>query len=79
MAIDLLKRTGNLKLVQRKLGHTSISTTENLYANLSCKDKPLKVQGINVRCDACNKVINGQGKKIDSGQVLCNDCLTYFR
>lgn len=126
IAIDLLKKTGNLKQVQRQLGHVSPSTTANMYADISFEDVQADVQEIRLvqgqvghasprttaihainylgrkqktegiktrrvtqdlsqaknnsaRCDACNNVLYGQGRKIDSGQILCSDCLKYFR
>jgi integrase len=31
------------------------------------------------RCDVCERLLDGEGRKIDSGQFLCGDCLKYFQ
>ncbi len=38
MAVHLLKKTGNLRQVQKQLGHASPATTANLYADISFED-----------------------------------------
>jgi len=38
MAVHLLKRTGNLRQVQKQLGHASPVTTANMYADVSFED-----------------------------------------
>lgn len=37
-AVHALKRTGNLRAVQKQLGHTSPTTTANLYADVTAED-----------------------------------------
>ncbi len=32
-----------------------------------------------IRCGACDRLLRGEGKKIDSGQILCHDCSKYFQ
>lgn len=38
MAVHLLKKTGNLRQVQKQLGHASPATTANMYADISFED-----------------------------------------
>ncbi len=38
LAVHLLKKTGNLRQVQKQLGHTSLVTTANMYADVSDED-----------------------------------------
>ncbi len=38
VAVHLLKKTSNLRLVQKQLGHSSPATTANLYADVSFED-----------------------------------------
>jgi len=38
LAVHLLRKTGNLRLVQAQLGHSSPVTTANLYADVSFED-----------------------------------------
>jgi len=46
VAVALLKRTGNLRQVQKQLGHTSPVTTANLYADVSDEDMQQGVTGL---------------------------------
>ncbi len=38
MAVHLLKETKNLRQVQKQLGHSSPTTTANMYADVSFSD-----------------------------------------
>jgi len=38
IAVRLLKKTGNLRQVQKQLGHASPATTANMYADISFED-----------------------------------------
>ncbi len=38
IAVQLLKKTGNLRQVQKQLGHASPATTANMYADISFED-----------------------------------------
>ena len=38
MAVHLLKKTRNLRQVQKQLGHTNPATTANMYAEVSFED-----------------------------------------
>jgi len=38
IAVHLLKKTGNLRQVQKQLGHASAATTANMYADISFED-----------------------------------------
>lgn len=38
LAVHLLRGTGNLRMVQKQLGHASPSTTANMYADVSFED-----------------------------------------
>lgn len=46
LAVALLKKTGNLRQVQKQLGHSSPATTANLYADVSFEDMQNGVEGI---------------------------------
>jgi site-specific recombinase XerD len=46
MAVHLLKRTGNLRQVQKQLGHSSPATTANLYADVPFEDMQNGVTGL---------------------------------
>ncbi len=46
LAVHLLKKTGNLRQVQKQLGHTSPVTTANMYADISFEDMQNGVTGI---------------------------------
>ena len=45
IAVHLLKKTGNLRQVQKQLGHASPATTANMYADISFEDMQ---NGLNV-------------------------------
>ena len=46
LAVALLKKTGNLRQVQKQLGHSSPATTANMYADVSFEDMQNGVEGI---------------------------------
>ena len=46
MAVYLLKKTGNLRQVQKQLGHASPSTTVKIYAYISFEDMQNGVNGL---------------------------------
>ena len=46
MAVHLLKKTSNLRLVQKQLGHASPATTANMYADISFEDMQEGVTGL---------------------------------
>ena len=46
MAVQLLKKTGNLRMVQKQLGHASPATTANMYADVSFKDMQDGLNGL---------------------------------
>jgi len=46
MAVHLLKKTGNLRQVQKQLGHASPATTANMYADISFEDMRDGVTGL---------------------------------
>jgi site-specific recombinase XerD len=46
MAVHLLRRTGNLRQVQKQLGHSSPATTANLYADVPFEDMQNGVTGL---------------------------------
>lgn len=46
VAVRLLKKTGNLRQVQKQLGHTSPVTTANMYADVSDEDMQNGVTGL---------------------------------
>ena len=46
IAVHLLKKTGNLRLVQKQLGHINPATTANMYADVSFADMQDAVTGL---------------------------------
>ena len=46
MAVHLLRKTSNLRLVQKQLGHASPATTANMYADISFADMQAGVSGL---------------------------------
>jgi len=46
IAVHLLKKTGNLRLVQKQLGHSSPATTANMYADISFEDMQEGLNGL---------------------------------
>ncbi len=46
IAVHLLKKTGNLRQVQKQLGHASPATTANMYADISFEDMQDGVNGL---------------------------------
>jgi integrase/recombinase XerD len=46
IAVHLLKRTGNLRQVQKQLGHASPATTANMYADISFEDMQTGLNGL---------------------------------
>jgi site-specific recombinase XerD len=46
LAVTLLKRTGNLRQVQKQLGHSSPTTTACLYADITFEDMQAGVSGL---------------------------------
>ncbi len=46
LAVRLLKRTGNLRQVQKQLGHASPATTANMYADVSFEDMQAGLTGL---------------------------------
>jgi integrase len=46
LAVHLLKRTGNLRQVQKQLGHSSPATTANMYADITFEDMQNGVNGL---------------------------------
>jgi integrase/recombinase XerD len=46
LAVSLLSKTGNLRLVQKQLGHSSPTTTANFYADVSHEDMKAGLEAI---------------------------------
>ena len=46
IAVYLLKKTGNLRQVQKQLGHSSPATTANMYADISFEDMQEGLNGL---------------------------------
>lgn len=46
VAVHLLKKTGNLRQVQKQLGHASPATTANMYADVSFEDMQAGLNGL---------------------------------
>ena len=46
IAVHLLKKTGNLRQVQKQLGHASPATTANMYADVSFEDMQSGLNGL---------------------------------
>ena len=45
MAVHLLRKTGNLRMVQKQLGHRNPATTANMYADVTFEDMRDGVDG----------------------------------
>ncbi|UCE49703.1 MAG: tyrosine-type recombinase/integrase [Phycisphaerales bacterium] len=46
IAVQLLKKTGNLRQAQKQLGHASPATTANMYADISFEDMQNGLNGL---------------------------------
>ena len=46
MAVHLLRKSGNPRMVQKQLGHGSPSTTADIYADISFEDMRAGVDGL---------------------------------
>ena len=46
MAVHLLRKTGNLRMVQKQLGHRNPVTTANMYADVTFEDMRDGVDGL---------------------------------
>jgi integrase/recombinase XerD len=46
LAVHLLKKTGNLRQVQKQLGHASPATTANMYADITFEDMQNGLNGL---------------------------------
>jgi len=46
LAVHLLRKTGNLRQVQKQLGHANPATTANMYADVSFEDMQAGVTGL---------------------------------
>ena len=46
MAVHLLRKTGNLRMVQKQLGHRNPATTANMYADVTFEDLRDGVDGL---------------------------------
>ena len=46
LAVHLLKKSGNLRMVQKQLGHHSPATTANMYADISFEDMKAGLDGM---------------------------------
>jgi integrase len=68
--VRLYEKEQDLRLVQEQAGHARIKNT----ARHVRPRQPVST------CDACGKpVAPGQGERIDSGQLLCQSCLSDLR
>ena len=65
----------DLRYVQEQAGYTNRRSIAR-YVNLNHTEKILKTTQI---CEACGTTIKkGKGKRIESGQLLCQACQKYF-
>ena len=55
IAVHMLKRTGNLRMVQKQLGHASPATTANMYADVSFEDMQNALNGLYETADGTGK------------------------
>ena len=46
LAVHLLKRTGNLRQIQKQLGHSSPVVTANMYCDISDEDMQAGLNGL---------------------------------
>jgi site-specific recombinase XerD len=68
--VRLYEKERDLRLVQQQAGHARIKTTA----------RHVRPRQLRPRCDACNRPVPaGQGERIDSGQLLCPNCLHELR
>jgi integrase/recombinase XerD len=79
---NLFAKEQDLRLVQQQAGHSSPKTTA-LYvqqASSEAKAKPKSKSPSRKKCEACGKRVSiNRIAQIDSGQVLCANCLTELR
>ena len=69
--LRLFQKEQNLRLVQQQAGHASHKTTVQYLKS--------SVDSLSGPCDACGHPIwDNAGKRIDSGHLLCPQCLTAF-
>jgi integrase len=68
--VRLYEKEQDLRLVQQQAGHARVkSTARHVHPR-----RPRR------RCDACNRPVPpGRGERIDSGQLLCPDCVKDLR
>ncbi|MDD5328274.1 MAG: tyrosine-type recombinase/integrase [Phycisphaerae bacterium] len=85
--VRLFNDVKDLRLVQQQAGHASPKTTAICIGGGFSRKRKSKSQepdsaankNDTVKCDACDRLLAGQGRKIESGQILCPDCLKYFQ
>jgi site-specific recombinase XerC len=83
--VNLYNAEHDLRFVQNQAGHANRKTTAmNIRANCNREQKVETIsqellQHIEI-CEACGRSISREnGTKIDSGQILCDDCLNELR
>ena len=76
---NLFAKEQDLRLVQQQVGHSSPKTTA-LYvqqASVQAKAKAKPKSTPRKKCEACGKRVSiNRIAQIDSGQVLCTNCLS---
>jgi integrase len=93
--VKLYDTERDLRLVQEQSGHSSIKTTAKYLKNIRCQRQSAKTESTQlprlandhslnkpttITCQACDISITvNQGTVIDSGQILCMDCINLFR
>jgi len=79
---NLFAKEQDLRMVQQQAGHSSPKTTA-LYvqqANTQAKAKVKRKSPPRKKCEACGKRVSiNRIAQIDSGQVLCTNCLKELR
>ena len=66
----------DLRYVMKQAGYANCRTISK-YVKI---DQMVQDSKTKKTCDACGATTKkGKGKRIESGQILCNDCLSYFQ
>ena len=72
--LRLYNEAQDMHWVRQQAGHQSTKAAALCIRNLTNYPKKVKTG-----CEACGKLISSSGTKIDSGQILCDECLKYFK
>lgn len=62
IAVHLLRKTGNLRMVQKQLGHASPATTANMYADVSFEDMQNGLNGLYTKEHVSRRAANADAR-----------------